>query len=241
MMNIQSNIKTKFFLLLLLSMTITSCVKKNSVVTHFTDMSERGKKTDYYYIDILENDTLHRNVFTLQKTRIRDEDVYMLSHGYTSDSWSSSQKQLKLLDKQPVKSDRYHRLRDTLHDLSLVLNEVGRTALLDSLRFIVITTEDVVEVGIIMSPELQRVQIASNDNRLKIAVKKTSLEEEFNKVLNKYGLKVTHLEKMYDSKECYLPINYVPVREMDLRLKCNLPPTFVKLTMMIEVRNIHAN
>lgn len=55
-----------------------------------------------------------------------------------------------------------------------------------------------------------------------------------------YNLETVDFSLLYDSKAIDMPIEYVPVREMGLKLKCKLPPKFVVLVMMIELRSIRS-
>lgn len=172
----------KLLLLLLLITNLTFCVKtKNSNVTgvtHFTHISEWGERTDFYYLDSLgENDTLLRKVFNLQKVRIKDKEVYVLSTGFPSVGWRCPKRETDLERKNPVKINRYHCTEETLNDLSVVLKNVRKIAQTDSLGYIVISTYDIVETGIQMSVELLNNNIRE-PSTLSNAVSKTFLKKK---------------------------------------------------------------
>ena len=68
----------------------------------------------------------------------------------------------------------------------------------------------------------------------------TTLIADLNKVLNKYGLETYEVGKMYDSKELSRPSNQVPIREMELHMNCILPPEFIGVLVMFNVRSLRS-
>ncbi len=227
--------KIRKILLMSLIFILISCVKKsntlNPIVTHSTFVSAGVKKYDSFLLE--KNEILRRNVFILY--RFNNSDAYMFIIGKMSDFWIESRRKNTSEKVTPVEKSRYHRTQETMNDLSIVLDNVKKYVPLDSIGYIVISTEDMVEIGLEVSSEIGSKEILLNSAIVASAVKKTSLQDGLNKVLKKYGMEVTNVQIMYDSIEAYWPIDSVPVKEMGLKLKYDLPSKFISLPIMMSV------
>ncbi len=216
-----------FFLIL----SLNSCVKNRDDVDAYVShsiFSQNGDRIECYFL--IKDDTC-RNCFTLQ--RIRKEIMLRI--------WKNGTMYMDDAETNfcvSIDTNRFRKTQQTLSNLSLFLKELNTKSSLDSIGYIIMSTDDVVEIGIEMSDELLKEDIKCRST-LPNAVSKTYLKRELNKVLVNYNLKATNFKILYDSKAIDIPIEYVPVQEMNLKLKCDLPPKFVWLLMMIEVHKVH--
>lgn len=128
--------------------------------------------------------------------------------------------------------------RKTLYEMSAVLCKMKEKYPLDSLSYVFLSTEDILDTGIEMSTILTKKNgIYKRD--VEEAVRKTSLEKEVNKALKPYNLVVSKITTNWDCKPFCSTLERFPIRELGLKCSSLLPKKFVIMPLRLEVTTIN--
>ncbi len=227
--------KIRFFLAFVV--LAFSCGVKEKDITRMEDVVHfRGNQSDTYIH--FENDTLSQISFTICWGLGRH---HMLVMNISNTIYSFYQKRgvkKPMINDLNINNFYCCTTRKTLYEMSAVLCKMKEKYPLDSLSYIFLSTEDVLDTGIEMSAILSKNRgIYKRD--VEEAIRQTTLQGEVNKVLKPYNLVVSKITTDWDCKPFSSTLERFPIRELGLKFSFCLPKTFVIMPLRLEVTTIH--
>lgn len=214
-----------------------SCGVKEKDSTSVEDVIHFRRLQSDTYIH-LENDTLSQICFTIG-WGLGHHQILVMNISNTIYSF---------YQKRGVKNPKINGLninnyyccptRKTLQEMSAILCKMKEKYRIDSLSYIFLSTEDVLDTGIEMSAILTKKKgIYKKD--VEEAIRQTTLEREVNKILKPYNLFVSKITTDWDCKPLSSTLERFPIRELGLKFSSHLPKSFVIMPLRIELTTIH--
>ena len=122
--------------------------------------------------------------------------------------------------------------------MSAALSKMNEHWTLDSLSYIFLSTESILDTGLEISFMLSR-EKGIYPKYVEEAIRHTSLEKDINKVLKPYNLVVSRITTNWDCKPFSNTLDRYPLHELELSINTPMPKEFVIMPLRVELTTIH--
>ena len=211
-----------------------SCGVKEKKMSSAKDYMYFSERDTYIH---LANDTLSQNRFSIGWGMGRHRLLTMA----VSNTVYTVYRQLKVrnpvLNGMPINNFLCSPTRKTLNEMSAALSKMNEHWTLDSLSYIFLSTESILDTGLEISFMLSR-EKGIYPKYVEEAIRHTSLEKDINKVLKPYNLVVSRITTDWGYDPVSSTLDRYPLHKLTLSLNTPMPKMFIIMPLRVELTTI---